>query len=325
MEGILMSRRKGTTSMEVVEKLIKTKKEIPSKSFFEATGEFLKHCQIKGLSPDTIHFYGKELKGFSRALSDLDVSLNDVRTLETKHVENWIMYMQEKNRAISSINARMRAGRTFMNYCLKKGYIEKNPFEGVLQLKKRHVIGATFTKKQLDRLLSAPDITQFVGLRDLAIMLTFAHVGLRLKELCSLKVQDLAFEGKGEVIIQQAKNRYARRVPMTKRLKAVLKAYVQERGIIDTDALFISVENAPISPRTVQERLKHYGMISKVEKDVPVSPHAFRRTFCRLKVEAGVNLFVLQRLTGHSDLEMLQRYVQIYGKDLEQAIEKGFD
>lgn len=180
--------KKRTTNIEVLEKIINPKKEISSKSFLEATGEFLKHCQIKGLSSDNIHFYGKELKCFLRALSKLDVSLNDVRTLETEHVENWIMYMQEKNRAISSINSRMRAGRTFMNYCLKKGYIENNPFDGVLQLKKRHVIGATFTKKQLDKLLSAPDITQFVGLRDLAIMLTFAHVGLRLKELCSLTV-----------------------------------------------------------------------------------------------------------------------------------------
>ena len=143
-------------------------------------------------------------------------------------------------------------------------------------------------------------------------MLTFAHVGLRLKELCSLKVQDLLFDGYGEVNIQQAKNRYARRIPMTKRLKTVLKAYCEERGILENDALFVSVENAPISPRTVQERLRHYGLVSKVQSEVSVSPHAFRRTFCRLKVEAGVNLFVLQRLTGHSDLEMLQRYVQIY-------------
>lgn len=324
MEGILMSRRKGTTSVKVLEKLVQ-QKEQPPKSFLEASEEFLKHCKIKGLSPDTVQFYRKELKGLSRGLAEIDGPFKDVRALKIQDVENWVEYMLEMKRAVSSINARMRAGRTFMAYCQKKGYVDINPFDGVSQLKKRHKIGATFTKSQLEKLLNAPDITQFVGLRDLAIMLTFSHVGLRLKELCSLKVQDISFDGKGEVIIQQAKNRYARRIPMTKRLKSVLKAYFEERGVIDTDALFISVENAPISPRTVQERLKHYGVVSKVEKDVPVSPHAFRRTFCRLKVEAGVNLFVLQRLTGHSDLEMLQRYVQIYGKDLEQAIEKGLE
>jgi len=318
-----MTRRKAVNT-NVLESLIQ-KQEQPLRDFNQAAEEFFKHCRIKGLSPDTVKFYQKELKGLFRALIDIEIPLNNIRILKTRDVENWVEFMLEHNRAVSSINARMRAGRTFFNFCLKKDYVDKNPFDGVLQLKKRHTVGATFTKKQLNKLLDTPDITQFVGLRDLAIMLTFAHVGLRLKELCSLKVQDISFDGKGEVVIQQAKNRYARRVPMTKRLKTVLKAYVEERGVLKHDGLFISVENSPINARTVQERLKHYGVISKVENDVPVSPHAFRRTFCRLKVEAGVNLFVLQRLTGHSDLEMLQRYVQIYGKDLEQAIEKGFE
>ncbi|MFU8691622.1 tyrosine-type recombinase/integrase [Rossellomorea sp. FS2] len=319
-----MARRKAATSTKVLNKLTLKKEKVVS-DFETASKEFLRHCTIKGLSPDTVKFYDKELKGLLRAFHELEVSLDEVRTIKAEDIEKWIEYMLKDNRAISSINARMRAGRTFFNFCLKKNYVGINPFEGISQLKKRHTVGSTFTKKQLEQLLSAPDITQFVGLRDLAIMLTFAHVGLRLKELCSLKIQDVRFDGYGEVIIQQAKNRYARRIPMTKRLKTVLKAYCEERGILDTDALFVSVENAPINPRTVQERLKHHGVNSSVEKDVSVSPHAFRRTFCRLKVEAGVNLFVLQRLTGHSDLEMLQRYVQIYGKDLEQAIEKGFD
>jgi integrase/recombinase XerD len=322
--GINMARRKAATSTKVLNKLV-PEKERATKDFQTVSKEFLRHCTIKGLSPDTVKFYDKELKGLFRAFHELEVSLSDVREVQTIDVENWIEYMLKNKRATSSINARMRAGRTFFNFCIKKSYVDKNPFEGVSQLRKRHTIGATYTKKQLEKLLSAPDITQFVGLRDLTIMLTFAHVGLRLKELCSLKVQDIIFEGCGEVIIQQAKNRYARRIPMTKRLKTVLKAYCEERGILENDALFVSVENAPINPRTVQERLKHYGVISNVEKEVSVSPHAFRRTFCRLKVEAGVNLFVLQRMTGHSDLEMLQRYVQIYGKDLEEAIERGLE
>ncbi|KSU59930.1 hypothetical protein AS034_18025 [[Bacillus] enclensis] len=103
------------------------------------------------------------------------------------------------------MNARMRTGRTFFSFCMKKSYVDKNPFGGVPQLRKCHIIGATFTKKQLEKLLSAPDITQFVGLHDLAIMLTFAHVGLRLKELCTLKVPDVIFDGNGEVIIQQTR------------------------------------------------------------------------------------------------------------------------
>ena len=91
------------------------------------------------------------------------------------------------------------------------------------------------------------------------------------------------------------------------------------------DSLFIGIENEPFGARQIQDRLKIYGKQTGVEKEVAVSPHAFRRTFCRLKVEAGTNIFVLQRLTGHQSLEVLKRYVEIYGKDLEKAIEQGLE
>ena len=113
---------------------------------------------------------------------------------------------------------------------------------------------------------------------------------------------------------------------LLRRLRMVLRAYIEERGAIDTDMLFVTVEEQPISGRSIQSMLKHTVILPEFSKEVVVSPHAFRRTFCRLKVEAGTNIFVLQRLTGHSSLEILKTLCkQIYGKDLEEAIEKGFE
>jgi integrase/recombinase XerD len=319
-------RRKNAVTTQLAQNLETRLEEIEhSSSFHQATTEFFKHCRIKGLSSETTKFYQKELKMIGRTLSEISVPLSDVRKIKTVHIESFIEYQQELGRAINTINSRLRAGRTFFNYCLRKKYITANPFDGIQQLKKRHEVGATFTKRQLKRLLDAPDVSSFVGLRDLSLMLTFAHTGVRLTELTSFRVQDVSFDGKGAINVQRAKNRYARRIPLTSRLKQVLQAYIGERGVLDTDALFINIENQPLGARTIQERLKHYGKVTGVEKEVAVSPHAFRRTFCRLKVEAGTNIFVLQRLSGHQSLEILKRYVEIYGKDLEQAIEQGFD
>lgn len=133
-------------------------------------------------------------------------------------------------------------------------------------------VGATFTKQQLKLLLDAPDLTTFIGLRDIAIMFTFAHTGIRLTELTSLRLKDVSFDGKGAINVH--------RIPLTKRLRAVLKAYIQERGVLDTDILFISVENQPIGARSIQDRLRHYGKVTGVGNEVNVCPHAFRRTFC---------------------------------------------
>lgn len=321
-----MARSKAITSAKAKKALESiSEKSSQIMTFRKSTTQFLKHSRIKGLSHDTVLFYEKELKQIGRAFSDINVPLSDVNKVTTEHIEKFIEYQLNLGRAVNTINTRIRAGRTFFNFCLRKDYIKKNPFDGIEQLKDRHVIGPTFTKSQLKRLINAPDTETFVGLRDLSIILTFAHTGIRLSELTYLRIQDVIFEGKGAILVQHAKNRYARRIPLTRRLKTVLRAYIEERGVLDTDKLFVNVDNLPISKRGIQERLQHYGKITKVSEEVPVSPHAFRRTFCRLKVEAGTNIFVLQRLTGHRSLEVLRRYVLIYGKDLEDAIEKGFE
>ncbi|MGE8080603.1 tyrosine-type recombinase/integrase [Peribacillus loiseleuriae] len=253
--------------------------------------------------------------------------MSDVRAVNAGHIEQFIEYQQSLGRAVSTINSCLRAGKTHFNYCLRKGYITANPFEGIQQLKKRHVVGAIFSKQQLKRLLASPDLSTFKGLRDLAIMNTFAHTGIRLTELASLHVQDVSFDGKGVnqhiASKEPIRSPYTSYRPIKERLTRV--SYIEERGVLDTDVLFVNVENQPLSARSIQAEIRRYGKITGVSDSVTVSPHAFRRKFCRVKVEAGTNIFVLQRLTGHQSLKILKRYVEIYGRDLEDAIEMGFE
>lgn len=179
-----MKRRNSITSIKAQQELqtISRNKKQQATQFWEAADQFLRHCTIKGLSADTIKFYEKELRQTVRAFADLSTPLDDVRKIQTKHIEKFIEHQQDLGRAVSTINSRLRAGRTFFNFCLRKEYIKANPFDGVQQLKMRHEVGATFSKRQLKKLLDAPDITTFAGLRDLAVMLTFASTGIRLKE-----------------------------------------------------------------------------------------------------------------------------------------------
>lgn len=80
-----------------------------------------------------------------------------MRKIKTLDIENFIEYLLGIGRATSTINSRLRAGRTYFNFCIRKDYINANPFDGVQQLKQRHEVGATFSKRQIKRLLDAPD------------------------------------------------------------------------------------------------------------------------------------------------------------------------
>ncbi|MGG3449747.1 tyrosine-type recombinase/integrase [Domibacillus aminovorans] len=77
-----------------------------------------------------------------------------------------------------------------------------NPVQNISNLKVRHEVGATFSRQQLQRLLDAPKTDTFSGLRDLAIMTTLAHTGIRLKELTSLRLPDISFDGIGAITVR---------------------------------------------------------------------------------------------------------------------------
>ncbi|MBN6885359.1 site-specific recombinase XerD [Cytobacillus horneckiae] len=146
----IATRRKAISKIEVKQSLqsLSTRTKTIS-NFKQAYVEFLKNCRIKGLSPHTITFYDKELLQTMRSLAEIEAPINDIRKINTTHIEKFIEHQQSLGRAINTINTRLRAGLTFFAFCLRKKYVSKNPYEGIQQLKKRHEVGATFNKRQL--------------------------------------------------------------------------------------------------------------------------------------------------------------------------------
>mgnify|MGYP000961116526 CR=1 FL=1 len=286
---------------------------------------FLDYCALKGLAGDTRGYYAKELKQFRRALVNTEGDISDIRALMPENFEKAVRWMIDKPFARTTINSRIKAVKTFFAYCKRKKYVTYDPTTELETLKNRKEVGATFTRNQLQRLADAPDLTSFSGLRDLAIMTTFEHTGMRVSELCGLTVEGVRFEERS-LIVQKTKNGYARRIPMTNRLHSVLSAYVHVRGdVVGTDALFLTQYDSPMPVRSVQYQLRVHGESSGVLLETQVSPHVYRRTFAKMKIQAGVNIFVLRDLMGHADIKELENYVKIYSPDLDDAIEKGIE
>lgn len=294
-------------------------------TFDEAVEAFIENSVIKGLSPDTTASYAKELKQLRRVFGEQGVSLDDIRSLTEDDFTAFVLAQLERNLGRRTINTRLRTAKIFGNYCVRKGYIDINVAAGVDVLKVRHEVGATFTKSQLKRLLDVPNISTFEGLRDLAVMIMLADTGVRISELAAIKVGDVVFSERS-VNIQRTKNRYARRIPLTKRLQAVLKAYVTTRGVNDeTDVLFITAMDAPLNTRSIQYQIHKHGKDAGLLAEVQCSPHVFRRTFAKNKIRAGVDVFTLQAYMGHSDINELRKYVAIYSTDLDANIERGVE
>ncbi len=294
-------------------------------SFADAHALFLDNCKLRGLSEWTFAYYDKELKQINRELNDIDVDLSDIRKINKDDMERFIAHLNTKGFTLKTVNSRIVSAKTFFNFCRRKKFIAENPMNEINKMREKRKVGATFTKSQLRRLADTPNITTFAGLRDLAIMTTFEHTGIRVSELCGLSVSDIRFDDR-DIIANRTKNGHGRRIPMTERLYDVLKAYMSVRGFVEgVDAVFVTSQDRAMPVVSVQYQLRMHGDKCGVRDEIQVSPHVYRRTFAKMKIQAGVNIFVLRDLMGHADIKELENYVRIYSPDLDAAIEKGVD
>src|SRR5690606_23288356 len=101
----------------------------------------------------------------------------------------------------------------------------------------------------------------------------------------------------------------------------VLRQYLKVRGNSPSKALFISQDDEALSSRRIQELLRDYGKQANIT-NVRVSPHTFGHTFAKMYIQNGGDPFSLQTILGHSTMDMVRRYVNMYGKEIDEAHRK---
>ena len=293
-------------------------------SFKEAIELFIQDCELRNLRPHTIKYYHNEFNAFLSNLTEQGIDTQRLKPYDftEEHAkENVILYMRNyKGNKIVSINTRLRALRALFNFLHKQRHIPNNPMENIKLLKDRKSIIATFTKDQLRNLFKQPDLKTFTGIRDYTIMMLMLETGIRVNELVGLSLNDVRWED-GLICIRNAKSYRERLVPIQSEMKQQLKKYIAVRGYVDSEAIFVSVDGSRLSKRGIQERITKYGHMAKI-KDVRCSCHTFRHTFAKLSVQQGANIFELQTILGHTSMEVVKVYVNLFGSDVRDSHRK---
>ncbi len=251
--------------------------------WLEALTIFLRDCELRNLREHTVRYYRNELTAALKHLKAQEIT-SDPSAITSEHIKRYIIgYMRKEGLKVVTINTRLRAVRAFFNFLYEQHYIGTNPVAGMKLLKDRKHIVNTFSRKQLDLLLKQPDLRTFTGIRDYTIMLLLLETGIRANEFVGITLSDLSID-EGSIHIRNAKGYRERIVPITSTMKKQLKKYISLRGFVETDALFVTLENEPLSKRQLQNIVRKYGKSAGI-KDVRCSPHTFRHTFARMAVE----------------------------------------
>ena len=205
--------------------------------------EFLEYLEIeKGRAVKTVENYDRYLKrffDFAKISAPKDITEDIVR--------KYRLYLNRANLDKPTQNYYVIALRMFLKYLAKRN-IESLDAEKIELAKLPQRELDLLSAEDLERLLKAPDGNSAKALRDRAILEMFFSTGLRISELCALKIDDINIK-KGEFAVR-GKGGKIRVVFLSDRAKNAISNYLEKRGGIDNDKLF------PMTPRSIQRMIK---------------------------------------------------------------------
>src|SRR5439155_7311517 len=150
---------------------------------------FLNYCRVeKGLSANTLEAYTRDLKAFS----DFGKPQNGVPGLED--LRRYLDSLQKNGLGARSIARHMATLRNFYRFLAADGRIAADPTERLASPRQWQTIPKFLNRDEVERLLSAPDTAKPTGLRDRAMLELLYATGLRVSELCGLRLADVQFE-----------------------------------------------------------------------------------------------------------------------------------
>ena len=282
--------------------------KITTKDAFE---NFIRCKKIKNLAPQSIVTYENDFRYFSEHYPSSGLCSNI--TKET--VYGFIEYIREKKNANEvTVYSYMTHIRAILYYFMEEGYTPKFNIE---MPKKEKTIKPTYTDRELEKLLAKPNLKKcsFTDYRNWVMVNYLLGTGNRLRTMINIKIGDIDFDN-NLIYMLKTKNKRQQIIPLSQHLKPILQEYLGYRKGNSEDYLFCSMHG------TQMTRSGAEGIISKYNRRRGVtntSIHMYRHTFAKKWILNGGDPFTLKDVLGHSTMDMVNQYVNIYGKDLEKV------
>jgi integrase/recombinase XerD len=206
--------------------------------------------------------------------------------------------------------------KRFFRWALRERLVQSDPTLRMLAAKQALRVPKTLGEAQVDALLSAPDITTPLGLRDRAMLELMYASGLRVSELVSLKTLHVSLnEGVLRIMGKGSKERL---VPFGEEAREWLQRYMgQARPVMlgqrQTQDLFVTTSGS--TPGTAMSRVMFWSLVKRYAIDAgitaPLSPHTLRHAFATHLLNHGADLRAVQMLLGHADISTTTIYTHV--------------
>ena len=283
----------------------------------KAIERFLNYLEIeRNASEHTRRNYHDDLAQFFRMLGPR--ALRDITALD---IRSFLAHQSTKQLAKRTLARRLSCLRSFFRFLCREGVLKQNPAAGVPTPRLDHRLPTFLDEGQMVRLLDAPALDRWQGLRDHAILETLYSTGMRVSELTGLGLDDLD-DISGTVLVR-GKGKRERLCPIGKTACGAIHRYLAQRPrrLKTPSALFVSQKGVRLTVRHLDRLLHRYA--KRAQLPISITPHSLRHSFATHLLDRGADLRSVQELLGHQSLSTTQIYTHITPQRLKRVYEQA--
>jgi integrase/recombinase XerC len=305
--------------------------------------QFVQHLATeRGASAYTIRNYTQTLGEFHRWHEEERKEAPAWSSLGRDDFRSYLRYLGRNKLSRAATQLRFSALRTFYKFLIRRGVVNASPIKNISLPKLEKRLPRFLTAAQMKELLAAPlrpgeskiaakdpakrrgrPVEPGIAERDVAILETIYSCGLRISELCGLRVEDI--DCTEQLVRVRGKGKKERQVPIGEPALQAIEAYWNALPARPEalQPVFWASRKAPqaLPPRTLQLRLKRYLEIASLDPNL--TPHKLRHSYATHLLDAGADLRSVQELLGHAHLVTTQTYTHVTTERLKRAYDEA--
>ncbi len=272
---------------------------------------FLNYIKNKNYSNYTIDSYNKDLDNFYIYLKQNNT---DIKKVNYKFLRGYLTVLYDKKYSKKTIARNISTLKSFFKYLKKQNIIESNPMNLIKTPKIDKKLPKFLNYDDLEKILSIPDTTTFLGKRNALILELLYSTGVRVSELVNIKLNDIDLSE--EKILILGKGNKERYVLFGSKAKEKMLDYLKEKTD-DSPYLIVNRYGNKITDRGIRKILD--SIILDASLSYKISPHTLRHTFATHMLDSGADIEIVKELLGHESLSTTQIYTHVTSESLKRV------
>ena len=283
---------------------------------------YLDHLRVeRRLAARTLDSYARDLRALAQFAAGRHTAVD---RLDRHALEAFVREQMSAGLSPRSVARAVAAIRGFYRFLVLDRILEESPADDLQPPRAWPALPKCLSLDQVDELLSQPDVTEPLGIRDRAMIEVLYATGLRVSELVAIRASDLHLDA--EYLTCVGKGNKERIVPIGEEAANWVRRYLRDarpalvHGRKATARFFVNARGGPLSRVGFWKILKAHGRRAGLPKSL--SPHVVRHSFATHLLERGADLRAIQMMLGHADLSTTQIYTHVLEARLRAVYDK---